>query len=232
MVAIGNQGPLTITAEQAAHILRYHGISKDAAVVLVAIGIAESGLMANNRGGPNSNGSYDWGVWQHNCSNCGDTGPPGWDDPVTNGAWTKSKFLARGFTPWCTWEKEACSGNGSAAYRDHLGTAATAVQAVYAAPRSNTNAVVKRLRESHGSSSADAPYSTGVSGVVTDVGNAVAEMNWSDLIKALTSWETWARFGLGIAGAGLILIAILLFAKEQIVPAVAPTVGRIAKAVT
>lgn len=223
MTVVGNKGPISITPFQAALILRHHGIAKNAAVTLVAIGMAESNLIANNRGGPNSDGSYDWGIWMHNFK--GDPSPD-WDNPIVNGAWTKTKFLARGFEPWCTWERPACGGNGSGAYRAHLSVASEAVARAYAADREHVAQTIKALNLSHGESAADEPYSTGVSGVINDAGNAITKLSWSDFIGAITDGKTWIRIGLAIMGGVFIILAVAMFVKEQVSPSVARAIDR------
>lgn len=81
----------------------------------LAIAIAESGLNPKARGGPNSNGTYDWGLFQindvHKPTNAEKT------EAVANAKRAKRIFDAAGgkWTPWSTYN--------SGAYKTHLSRA-------------------------------------------------------------------------------------------------------------
>lgn len=83
--------------------------------VALAVAIAESGLNPKAKGGPNSNGTYDWGLFQindiHKPTDAEKT------EPVANAKRAKRIYDAAGgkFTPW--------SAYNSGAYKAHLSRA-------------------------------------------------------------------------------------------------------------
>lgn len=60
----------TLSAAQIAGVIKQGApmfiVNDGPAVKLIAIALAESGGVVDARGGPNSDGSYDWGLWQIN----------------------------------------------------------------------------------------------------------------------------------------------------------------------
>jgi Lysozyme like domain len=71
--------------------------------VAVAIARAESGGNPDARGGPNSNGTYDWGLWQINDVHHPTDAQK--HDPAANAALAYRIYLDAGkkFTPWSTY---------------------------------------------------------------------------------------------------------------------------------
>lgn len=96
------------------------GGSKDAIVkfldTAIAVALAESGGVTDRVGGPNKNGSYDYGLWQINKSaHAGLFTSLKWDNPADNTEMARIVYDGAGksFKPWAVYN--------SGAYRKHLG---------------------------------------------------------------------------------------------------------------
>lgn len=214
--------PIKMTEEQAAGVLRYVGFPRSAAVIMLAIGIAESGLVANIIGGPNSDGSYDYGWLQHNSKL--PTGPPFWYKPVVNAEMAKVKWAARGYNPWCTYERSACGGNGNGAYRAHLGTAKVAVDKAWAYDKETMERSIKLLNEMIGrdEDAARDVIKDEFLGGGTSLGDVWAAI--TKFIATLLDWQTWLRIGMAILGAVFLFFALSRF----VLPEVKQAIGAIA----
>jgi hypothetical protein len=204
-----------MSAAQIAGLVKYHGASAGSSFasslakpdhdgpIFVAIALAESGGETGVTGGPNSNGTYDYGLWQINSSHKDllDTYKP-WSDPHNNFNMAVILYTDAGhkFTPW--------SSYNSGVYATHL----AAAQVAWGSPdmsQADTNAV------------SDAANTT-----ATAVANAASI---GDLIAALTKSSTWVRVGMGAAGVLLLVIVVAAMVKTHI-PLPGP-VGAVAKAV-
>lgn len=108
------------TGKHVASVARVAGWSGGDLVTAVAIAYAESGWDDTARGGPNSNGTYDYGLWQIN-----DIHKPTQTEKtnsVANGqrAYRIYKEAGNSFKPWATYN--------DGKYKRHLGLAQEAVK--------------------------------------------------------------------------------------------------------
>lgn len=108
------------TGKHVASVARVAGWSGGDLVTAVAIAYAESGWDDTARGGPNSNGTYDYGLWQIN-----DIHKPTQTEKtnsVANGqrAYRIYKEAGNSFKPWATYN--------DGTYKRHLGLAQEAVK--------------------------------------------------------------------------------------------------------
>lgn len=70
------------------------------AQIAIAVALAESGGVVDKKGGPNSDGSFDWGLWQIN-----DKAHYVSDLVKTNGGanWSQAYLISRRGTDWTPW---------------------------------------------------------------------------------------------------------------------------------
>lgn len=172
--------------------------------IMVAIALAESSGNTDAIGGPNSNGSHDYGLWQIN-----DKAHPllfnnhNWKDPNDNFFMAQGIYQDAGFRwkPWSTFN------NG--AYQAHM---ADAVKA-------------------WGNPDTSLATSNPVQDTATAVGNAVDAIgSTAAFISALQNPQTWIRVGMAASGLVLVLIAVWPAVKGSVggVASLTP-VGRAAK---
>jgi NlpC/P60 family/Lysozyme like domain len=93
------------------------GGSPHVAKVMAAIALAESGGRVNAKGGPNTNGTYDYGLWQINSSH-GYNVRELLSSPSYNAEAAVAVYRSQGLTAWSTFT--------SGAYKPFLANAATA----------------------------------------------------------------------------------------------------------
>jgi hypothetical protein len=170
--------------------------------VFVAIALVESSGIPDNIGGPNTNGSYDYGLWQINGKAHPDlikSGDLSWKNPQNNFAMAVQVYSSAGgkFTPWSTYNSglyatrmaEATEAWGHPDMSAHSANAVT----------DTTNAVVDTA--------------TGIAG----------------LVSALTKSSTWIRVGMGAAGVVLVLVVVAALMKTHL-PGPLGAISRAAKA--
>lgn len=152
--------------------------------IMVAIAMAESAGIPDRVGGPNANGSYDYGLWQIN----GRAHPNlmdsyDWKDPDENWAMAYIVYSDAGksFRPWSSYN------NGT--YRTYLLQA----QQAWRNPDKSTSLEDRTVQ-------------------TTDAGEAVAGL--SSFIGNLSNPETWMRIGLVVGGSIALLVALWLLAAE------------------
>lgn len=150
------------------------------ATIAIAIALAESGGRVDAKGGPNSNGTYDWGLWQINEIHK----PSQFAKEAIWPNWQMAYSISGNGTNWRPW---STFKNGK--YLPFMGAAATAWQT--ARPIS----------------AVDVDKSTGipVGGAVNDP--ATISTSPLAIFDVLTQGETWVRVAMAIAGVMLILIA-------------------------
>lgn len=110
---------LPSTGAKIAAVAHNAGFSGNALTVAVAVAKAESGWNARAKGGPNSNGTYDWGLWQIN-----DVHKPSEAQKVNAVENAKVAFkvyrdAGNSFRPWAAFN--------SGAYKAHMPAATQAV---------------------------------------------------------------------------------------------------------
>ena len=93
------------------------GGSRNLAPIMAAIAMAESGGRTDNVGGPNSDGTYDYGLWQINSSHTQFDRNRLLTDPVYNARAAVSIERSQGLGAWTTYK------NG--AFRQYLGSGRT-----------------------------------------------------------------------------------------------------------
>lgn len=116
------------TGMRVAAYLHNAGFAGNDLITAVAIAYAESGLHYDAKGGPNSDGSYDYGLMQINGKAHPDLMTPTvisdgtWKDPLWNARAAFKIYSAAGhkFTPWSTYS--------SGSYDKHMGDAKSAVK--------------------------------------------------------------------------------------------------------
>jgi hypothetical protein len=86
---------------------------------MAAIALAESGGRIGAVGGPNSNGTYDYGLWQINSSHSAYDRHSLLTDPLYNARAAVSIYQSQGLSAWSTYT--------SGAYRSHLDAASKAL---------------------------------------------------------------------------------------------------------
>lgn len=108
-----------LNAAQIAWYAQQAGFPKQDIPRAVAIALAESGGKINAVGGPNKDGSYDYGLWQINGSAHSDliTADAQWWVAGFNAQWAFKIYQGAGnsFSPWSTFK--------SGAYLPHMGAA-------------------------------------------------------------------------------------------------------------
>lgn len=91
----------TLSASQIAGYAKNAGVTGQNIAIATAIALAESGGRTDVVGGPNSNGTYDYGVWQINGSHKDLLSGHDWKDPAQNA--TMMFTLSSGGTNWKPW---------------------------------------------------------------------------------------------------------------------------------
>ena len=125
------------TGKHVASVARVAGWSGADLVTAVAIAYAESGWDDTARGGPNSNGTYDYGLWQIN-----DIHKPTQTEKtnsVANGqrAYRIYKEAGNSFKPWATYN--------DGKYKRHLGLAQEAVKELSGMSLSELDDIAKTI---------------------------------------------------------------------------------------
>lgn len=186
------------------------GFPADTCVEAAATGYAESSLVTNavNR---NTNGSVDLGVFQINSVHK----PAG----MSMTAWTKKMFspidnakealrISGGGRNWSPWY-----AHGTSRYRTGLKLAREEWAKLKADTKSGTGEVKTEV-----DAGIAQPLVDGIAGITGGV---------TDFVGALTDWKTWARVGMAVGGALLLIAAIAMLAKEQVLPAATKTIARV-----
>jgi hypothetical protein len=170
--------------------------------VFVAIALVESSGIPDNIGGPNSNGSHDYGLWQINDKAHPDIINPSnneWKIPQRNYEMAVRVYVNAGnkFTPWSTYK--------SGLYATRMVEATEAWQ--------------------------HPDLSAHTASAITDTTNTVVDVasGVGDLISALTKSSTWIRVGMGAAGVVLVLVVVAALMKSHL-PGPLGTITRAAKA--
>lgn len=182
-------------------------ISPNNGIIAVAICFAESGGVVDNRGGPNKDGTYDWGLWQIN-----DVHHP--DDNIKRYAapnWQAAYSISNNGTNWHAWSSFK---NGK--YMQHMGAAAAAWQT--ATPIDGHKAMEQ----------AGLP----TSGAVTDAPTHTELPAYLSFLNPIINPHTWWRLAMGIAGVILLFIFVASVMKQQAMPATLKALGMVADAKT
>lgn len=104
-----------LTAPQIAAYAKQAGFSGVNVALAVAVSLAESGGKTDAIGGPNSDGTYDYGLWQINSVHSDLLSSGRWDLPTDNARMAYSVWRASGWHAWTTYN--------TGAYVSHLGSA-------------------------------------------------------------------------------------------------------------
>ena len=83
------------------------GGSPHLANLMAAIALAESGGQVGQKGGPNNNGTYDYGLWQINSSHSQFDQNRLLSDPLYNAQAAVSVYKSQGLTAWSTYNSGA-----------------------------------------------------------------------------------------------------------------------------
>lgn len=97
----------SLTAGQLISYAEKAGFNADQAVIMAAIALAESGGIINAVGGPNSNGTYDYGTWQINSSHTQFDRSRLLSDPQYNADAAYAIFKQQGYQAWSTYNNGA-----------------------------------------------------------------------------------------------------------------------------
>lgn len=212
--------------DDAAEILLDVGFKPAEAVVMLAIGTAESGRDTDAKSPTN-----DFGWLQiHSALSAG---PPGWRNPAVNAGYAKTKHNTQGFNAWCTYYPTGCGGAAgkkpkSASHLPHLSRALQSVTrfAFIAAD----DPLIKREQ----AKAKDVPQKDetgGVPGAGPRQGEfpslpVIAQLE--SLVRffdVLTEGETWIRILLFLGGLAAIAAGIYVVAKEQAVSIASDVLG-------
>jgi hypothetical protein len=201
-----------LSAAAIAGIVKYHGASAGGSFgtsladdsdgpIFVAIALAESGGDPTVKGGPNSNGTYDYGLWQINGGahkDLLDTYSP-WSDPDKNYQMAVTIYQNANFkfTPWSSFN------NGT--YAAFLPQA----QLAWGSP----------------------DFSATTTNAVSDAANqtVAAASALPEFLATMTKSETWVRVGMAAAGVLLLLMVVVAMVKTKL-PGPLGMVARAAKA--
>lgn len=181
--------------ERVAAVVHNAGFSGTNLVTAIAIAKAESGWKWDAKGGPNSNGTYDWGLFQIN-----DVHKPSANvktNPVANAKEAHRIFVAAGnsFKPWATYN--------SGAYKAHMKEAQNAVTALQKKGPAWERATVKSLDSSKATMTDSAAQSQNV----TDVGDAISSV--PNAIRAVGNAIS-SQFGKVAGNVLTIIVAVVL----------------------
>jgi hypothetical protein len=170
--------------------------------IFIAIALAESSGETTNVGGPNNNGTYDYGLWQINSSHDALLKGGDWHNPTANFQMACSLYQGAGnkFTPWTTYN--------TGVYAVHL----PAAQKAWGNP-DDSAATHSTLKDTTNAVDAAAANAASIAA----------------LMSKLTQSATWVRVGTGAAGVVLVLVAVAALGRTHI-PLPGP-VGAAVKAV-
>jgi hypothetical protein len=157
--------------------------------IFIAIAFAESGGETTKVGGPNNNGTFDYGLWQINSSHDALLKGGDWHNPTANFQMACSLYQGSGnkFTPWVSYN--------TGVYAPFLPRA----QKAWGNPDTSqaTHSPLKDTTDAVDSAAATAASVTG-------------------LISALTKSSTWVRIGMGAAGVLLLVIVVAAMVRTHI----------------
>lgn len=201
-----------LSAAQIAWYAQQAGFTGSAVTTATAVALAESGGRINARGGPNSNGSYDYGLWQINEKAHPDliTGDAQWWVAGYNAQWAFKIYQAAGnsFRPWSTFT--------SGAYLAHMGAAALGA----ANPQSSglVEAGPNTVIEHNPISDLVAPFKA-IAGAVFKTAAWVGNPH------------NWGRVAFIGVGGALVIGSLGIMAKPYVMGAAAPLVNAATNAV-
>jgi hypothetical protein len=118
----------TLTPEQIAGVIKYYNtggpspiapVTDNNGVIAVAIALAESGGNTEAVGGPNSNGTYDYGLWQINSIH----NPPERVKTSAASNWLFAWRIAGFGLDWSPWSSYKSQNGKSPAYLAHMDVA-------------------------------------------------------------------------------------------------------------
>lgn len=172
--------------------------TRDFITCAVAIILAESGGNPKAKGGPNSNGTFDWGLWQINDVHK-KSFPGSWGDrlnPKTNTEMASDIFNdAKGFGPWSSWEA------GYGPYRNYMDVAGEC--AGYVALKGEV---------ALGQAYAEAMGKLVPGGALANTAGLAAEKVAKDPIGAVLTFAKEAGLVLGVFVLGAVLLILGLWA--------------------
>jgi len=96
-----------LSADALTTIAQSAGFSRAEALTAAGIALAESGGDRDARGGPNSNGTYDYGLWQINSVHKELLAKGSWRDPDSNARMAYSVYKGSGWKAWTTYNTGA-----------------------------------------------------------------------------------------------------------------------------
>lgn len=172
----------------------------------VAIALAESGGKSV-KGGPNGDGTYDYGVWQINTVHSSLLASGDWSDINVNARMAYTLYHARGdnFTDWAT-------------YNGRIPKYLTFLP--------GAEAVVKTANPATGAVDLSPPFTLPTVPTPTSIASSIPGV--AQLGKAasyLTDGGIWRRIGIGYLGYMLIIVGIVfLLAQSKTVQGVVSTV--------
>lgn len=180
------------------------GLSGRDAVVATAIAAAESGLDNSAVGGPNSNGTRDWGGWQINDVHKGSGFDPaqGVRDLAYNAKWMHR--ISNGGKDWTPW-----SAYNNGRYARFLPNAVAAVTSLGA--QLPAGEIVDNVTDAVGDAAKDA--ASAVTSPLEAIGGFVG---------ALSDPHTWQRVGLIAGGTLAVVLAFVAIGKDTIVKGITP----------
>lgn len=201
-----------LTLGQLARVALAGGFSPLAVPLAVAVAMAESGGKVSAVGGPNSNGTYDYGLWQINSVHGLDsrrlTTEPFYNASAAHKIY---KDARSSFRPWATFTGGKVNPNVVKDVQALGGKYPTVVSA--------------------GPATA-APINDPIGNAVTDAGGAVADVvpglsevadlarGVGGLVGALTDGRTWVRVVQVVGGVGMVVAGAVLLRVSAVTRAV------------
>lgn len=212
----------TLTAGQIAGYAKLVGFSGQGLVDAVAIALAESSGGTAKIGGPNSDGSRDYGLWQINDRAHPDliTADAQWWSPAINAQMAFKVYSAAGnsFKPWSTY----ANGTGLR-YLSNLPVAKTAAWMPDA---------VGEITPGEGGIITHDPVSDAISAMASPIAALANAMKAiAGAVFKATAWtanpKNWGRVAFIGVGGALVIGSMTLIAKPYFMGAAAPVVNAV-----
>lgn len=190
-----------LTPTQIAKVASDAGFPATELPTAVAVAYAESGGNPQAKGGPNKNGSYDYGLFQINSVHSQLLSSGDWADPAANARMAYQVWKGSGWKAWSTYNNGRYQ-TVPAEYRQASWNLGDLGGGVFGSP----------LNPGGGFSP--------LSGI-----DAIGHV-----FSTLSDGSWWRRVGIVAAGIGLLVIGLLFVFRDQATDAVTTVVGKTLKA--
>lgn len=171
---------------------------------MAAIAGAESGGDPAAKGGPNSDGSYDLGLWQINDKAHPEITSMNWKDPLLNAREAFNVFQSQGFDAWVSYHDSSSKAYNAKSHADYLKN--LKVIEGWDTPMSDDD--MKRIE------SGNDPLSSGVPGLIPQ--NPLSGVGgW---ISSITGWlgEEFKVIGVFLLAVIILVVGVLLIVRPYV----------------